>query len=75
MINQNQTPINPNAFTNQGNINGMFGQEMPGTFNRQVDPATGYPLDQNVNPMANQNTMQPVPSPIGVDPDNNPYTI
>jgi hypothetical protein len=49
--NQNQIPIqpsmiNPQGFTNQNNINAIYGQANPGTFTRSIQS----PLAQTVNP-------------------------
>ena len=50
-VNPNQlqpNAINPNAFSNLGAIQGVYGNQMPNTFNRtvgQVDPSIG----QNIN--------------------------
>jgi hypothetical protein len=49
MIQKPQTPINPKAFSNQGTIANMYGQAMPGTFNRSVSP-----LAQAIDPLTNQ---------------------
>lgn len=58
-----QTPINPQAMSNQGTINAMFGQSMPGTFNRNVGNG---PLMQTSTP--GQMTSQGyIP---GIDPTN-----
>lgn len=63
--------ISPSAFTNQNTINSVFGQAIPGTFNREVqseysqitvDPLTGRTID----PTANQSPNAPVPPPYGV---------
>lgn len=63
--------INPNAFSGKNNINGVFGQAMPGTFNRNVpgtqqgvvmDPLTGNQID----PTMAQNTTMPIAPPNGV---------
>ena len=39
-----QTPISPKALSNQGTINAMFGQAVPGTYTRNV---MGSPLMQS----------------------------
>lgn len=67
-----QTPINPQGFTNQNNIGGVFGQAMPNTYNRQVgqtsplmqtiDPLTG----ESINPTLDQSPYMPVIPPTGV---------
>lgn len=71
MINNVQTPINPQGFTNQQNISGVFGQAVDNTFNRNIggaqpqvptDPLSGQPFD----PTMNQNPTAPVPPPAGV---------
>jgi hypothetical protein len=77
MINQ-QTPINPQGFTNQNNINGIFGQTVPGTYNRQIgqttplmqtiDPLTG----ENVDPTMDQSASMPIPPPTGVQTQVSP---
>jgi hypothetical protein len=53
MTQNQQAPVNPNAFTNQGNIQGIYGQSMPGTFNRSINS----PFMQ----MADPNMMPPIP--------------
>ena len=83
-----QTPINPKAMSNQGNINAMFGQEMPGTFNRNVNgsplmqmTSQGYvppadPTNYNVGPdvkaLITGNTGQPIMPPVGVQQEITP---
>jgi len=83
-----QTPINPKAMSNQGNINAMFGQEMPGTFNRNVNgspfmqmTSQGYipPADPtndtmgpDVNALITGNTGQPIMPPVGVQQEITP---
>jgi hypothetical protein len=67
-----QTQINPQGFTNQNNINGVFGQAMPNTYNRQVgqasplmqtiDPLTG----ENIDPTMDQSPSMPIVPPAGV---------
>jgi hypothetical protein len=60
-----QTQINPQGFTNQNNINGVFGQAMQSTYNRQVgtiDPLTG----QNIDPTMSQSPNTPIAPPTGV---------
>lgn len=49
MIKKPQTPISPKAFSNQGTIANLYGQAMPGTFNRSVSP-----LAQAIDPLTNQ---------------------
>jgi hypothetical protein len=78
MIKKPQTPISPKAFSNQGTIANLYGQAMPGTFNRNVSP-----LAQAIDPLTNQvidptmdqgtdnmdPTIQlggPIPPPVGV---------
>lgn len=68
-----QTPINPQGFTNQNNIGGVFGQAISNTYNRQVgqgsplmqtiDPLTG----ENIDPTMDQSPYMPVPPPTGVE--------
>lgn len=68
--------VSPQAFTNQNLINGVFGQAMPGTFNRQVggdtnvtiDPLTGRAID----PTADQSASAPIPPPTGVQTNITP---
>jgi hypothetical protein len=45
-----QTPISPKAFSNQGTIANMYGNSVPGTFNRSI----GSPLNQTVDPLTGQ---------------------
>jgi hypothetical protein len=63
--------ISPTALSNQNTISSVFGQTVPGTFNRNmnsaesqitVDPLTGRTID----PTANQSPYAPVPPPTGV---------
>jgi hypothetical protein len=66
-----QTPISPQAMSNQGTIKNMFGQAMPGTFNRTLDLAQSQvptdPLTGQVpDPTLDQSTNYPVPPPMGV---------
>lgn len=67
-----QTPVNPQGFTNQGNISGVFGQAMPNTYNRQVGQATPFmqttdPLTgESMDPTMSQSAYTPVPPPTGV---------
>lgn len=72
MINNVQTPINPQGFTNQQNISGVFGQAVDNTFTRNVggiqpqiptDPLTGQPIDPTMSQSA---TTPVVPPPVGV---------
>lgn len=73
-----QTPINPQGFTNQNNISGVFGQAMPNTYNRQIgqttpfmqtiDPLTG----ESINPTMDQSVNMPVPPPTGVQTSTTP---
>jgi hypothetical protein len=51
------TPINPQGFTNQNNINGVFGQQNPGTFTRSMQS----PLSQTID-------MSAIPTPSTMDP-------
>jgi hypothetical protein len=69
--------ISPNAFSNQNTIGGVFGQAMPGTFNRNigasesqmtVDPLTGRTID----PTLDQSASAPVPPPTGVQTNITP---
>jgi len=69
--------ISPSAFTNQNTIGSVFGQTMPGTFNRNiqqaesqitVDPMTGRTID----PTADQSASAPVPPPTGVQTNITP---
>ena len=64
-------PINPQGFTNQNNITGMFGSAVPGTFNRNVAPELPAPptdplTGQVLNPLADTNPNGPVAPPVGV---------
>jgi len=76
MTQNQQAPVNPNAFTNQGNIQGIYGQSMPGTFNRSinspftqmVDPLTGLTID----PTMSQDPNAPLPPPAGVQTPTTP---
>jgi hypothetical protein len=43
---RSQAPINPKGFTNQANIAGVYGQAVPGTFNRTFNS----PLAQTMDP-------------------------
>lgn len=77
-----QTSISPNALSNQGTINAMFGQAIPGTYNRNVGASPfmqmtsqGYvppadPTNDTVGPDVNAlitgNTGQPIAPPNGV---------
>lgn len=86
---RSQTPINPKAMSNQGTISGMFGQEMPGTFNRSVGNAPlmqmtsqGYvpPMDPtnpsmepDINALVTGNTGQPLMPPSGVQQPITPF--
>jgi len=83
-----QTPISPKAMSNQGNINAMFGQAIPGTFNRNVNgspfmqmTSQGYvpPADPtndtmgpDVNALITGNTGQPIMPPTGVQQEITP---
>lgn len=73
-----QTPINPQGFTNQQNIGGVFGQQVPNTFTRDVnnaqsqvptDPLTG----QQIDPTMDQSASMPVPPPVGVQTPTTPF--
>lgn len=71
MTQKQQTQISPKAFSNYGTIQGMYGQAMPGTFNRSVgspfmqtmDSMNNQPTDLNTN----QNFSLPQPPPTGVE--------
>lgn len=80
MIQRPQTPISPKAFSNQETIASMYGNTMPGTFNRDMnasavpttDPLTGQVIDPTMsqstagmNPVIQGNTV--VPPPAGVE--------
>ena len=80
MIQRPQTPINPKAFSNQANIAGVYGNAMPGTFNRNMnaspvpttDPLTGQVIDPTMdqgvtgmNPVVQGST--PILPPAGVE--------
>lgn len=81
VIQNQQTPISPQAFSNQNTIANMYGQANPGTFTRTVgsplmqmiDPLTG----QSIDPTMSQDTttpqavtkgsaMAPTPPPAGI---------
>ena len=52
-INPNQlqpNAINPNAFSNMNAIQGVYGAQVPNTFNRTVGMAD-QSMGQNINPM------------------------
>ena len=73
MINNQITPtaISPKAMSNQNTIKNMFGQSMPGTFNRNLDTSqNSIPTDpltgQIIDPTASQSIDMPVPPPTGV---------
>jgi hypothetical protein len=77
MNNNLQTPINPQGFTNQQNISGMFGQAVDNTFTRNVgaeqsqiptDPLTGLKID----PTMSQDPNAPLPPPMGVQTPTTP---
>ena len=76
-----QTPISPQAMSNQGTIKNMFGQAMPGTFNRNLDPTqSSIPTDpltgQTMDPTLDQSTNYPVPPPVTVQtPITPPYGL
>lgn len=57
------TAINPQGFTNQNNINGIYGQSNPGTFTRSVQS----PLMQSMSPSL-QDQVNPIDPglPLGV---------
>jgi hypothetical protein len=60
--------INRNIFSNPEAVEGVMGQAVPGTFNRQVgnnNNPMSYPQDVNIN---NQATYRPAPVPAPVDP-------
>lgn len=72
---QPQMPYNQisnQAFSNQNNIKGVFGQQVPNTFNRNVgqtvqpavaiDPLTG----QQIDPTMDQSVSMPLPPPVDV---------
>lgn len=74
-----QVPINPKAMGNQSTIANLYGQAMPGTFNRSMgplaqmtDPLTGQVIDPTMdqstagmNPVIQGDTA--VPPPAGVE--------
>jgi len=65
-------PVNPNAFTNTNNIQGMFGTQVPNTFTRDVK--NPYAPVQPTMTDAVQDT--PIPPPAGVEtPVTPPYDI
>ena len=84
-----QTPINPQGFSNMPNVNSVFGQAMPGTFNRQVGntpfmqmTSQGYipPMDPtnpsatpDINALTSAQTGQPLMPPTGVQQTVSPY--
>jgi len=71
-----QAPISPKALSNQGTINDMYGQMVPGTYTRSVgsplkqmvepsvaiDPLTG----QQIDPTMDQSPSMPLPPPVDV---------
>jgi hypothetical protein len=71
-----QTPISPTALSNQSTINDVYGQMVPGTYNRSVgsplqqmvepavaiDPLTG----QQIDPTMDQSPSMPLPPPVDV---------
>jgi hypothetical protein len=71
-----QTPISPTALSNQSTINDVYGQMVPGTYNRSVgsplqqmvepavaiDPLTG----QQIDPTMSQSPSMPLPPPVDV---------
>jgi hypothetical protein len=60
------TAINPQGFTNQENINGVFGQANPGTFTRNVQG----PLTQMIDPSLTMDIDPPTPGlPAAVQND------
>lgn len=71
-----QTPISPKALSNQSTINDVYGQMVPGTYNRSVgsplqqvvDPAVAIdPLTgQQIDPTMDQSISMPLPPPTGV---------
>ena len=83
-----QTPISPTAMSNQGTIASMFGQVIPGTYNRNVAKgplmqmtSQGYvpPMDPtnpsmgpDVNALITGNTGQPLMPPSGVQQEITP---
>lgn len=83
-----QTPISPTAMSNQGIIASMFGQAIPGTYNRNVAKgplmqmtSQGYvpPMDPtnpsmgpDVNALITGNTGQPLMPPNGVQQQTTP---
>ena len=70
-VGMQQNQINPQGFTNQNNISGVFGQAMPNTYNRQVgtvDPLTGNTID----PTMDQSPSMPVAPPTGVQTSTTP---
>ena len=80
MIPRPQTPINPKAFSNPGTIANMYGNAMPGTFNRSMgnpplmqttDPMTGQVIDPTMdqstagfNPVIQGDTAAPPPAGV-----------
>jgi len=48
----NPTPISPTAFSNQRTINGVYGNAVPGTFNRSnaIQPPIGVQTSITPNP-------------------------
>lgn len=77
MINNLQTPINPQGFTNQQNISGVFGQQVPNTFGRTVGPQPVPPTDpltgNVIDPTMDQSASAPVSPPVGVQLPTTPY--
>jgi hypothetical protein len=63
MMNQLEpTPINPTGFTNTNNIQGVFGEQMPNTFTRNVNNPYSQPSMEQGNALST-----PVPPPAGVE--------
>jgi hypothetical protein len=82
----NPTMISPKAFSNQGTINGVFGQAVPNTYTRNVSPLnqmTSQGYMPPVDPLTGSNQADvnavlatsgsPLPPPVGVQQDPNPY--
>jgi hypothetical protein len=79
VIKRSPAPINPKAMSGQSTIANMYGQAMPGTFNRSMgplaqmtDPLTGQVIDPTMdqstagmNPVIQGDTA--VPPPAGVE--------
>ena len=62
MNEMNSTPINPQGFTNTGNIEGVFGASVPDTFTRNVNNSNNPTNIPMTTPLG-----KPVAPPTGVN--------